>query len=395
MPSRSVFARAAEAAGPARSTCAGACSTRLLVADRAREQRGLLLERDRHGRGHERQAEGVEDGDERLELRPSVRMRERDVERVLAERLEVRVVERRRERVRHDAAQESRKARDTSRARGRRRRCRRGRGRGAAPAPSRARERARRTRAPRRDTARGRASRSRPPPCRTPRSARPGARPGARGGGGRRRSRSRVATIFTKRAGGREHPGDEARRDRPARLRVMKRRDFLRRRNAGEAAVPPSRRNSTSAKSKPAARAPSKKIPLLLFAPPKRAALGFRTHRRDQFSSLEARAQRAERRRLRHRVEAQLHRRRSEAGSATAARASSASAFEAGAKEATRSVFSAVRTKTKTPSGPEGFGWSSLITRAPPDLDGPAARSAAGSAVMHVPVARDEIMTGE
>src|ERR1019366_2103598 len=39
-----------------------------------------------------------------------------------------------------------------------------------------------------------------------------------------------------------------------------------------------------------------------------------------------------------------------------------------------------------------GGGWvgASWETRAPPDLDGPAARSAAGSAVVHVPVARDE-----
>ena len=79
----------------------------LAVLGRARKERGLLLERDRHGRADEREAEGVERGDEGFELPPEHAHRERYVERVEAERLEVRVVEGGRERVRDDASQES------------------------------------------------------------------------------------------------------------------------------------------------------------------------------------------------------------------------------------------------------------------------------------------------
>ncbi len=78
----------------------------LAVLVRARKERGLLLERDRHGRADERESEGVERGDEGFELPPERAHRERYVERVEAERLEVRVVEGGREGVRDDTSQE-------------------------------------------------------------------------------------------------------------------------------------------------------------------------------------------------------------------------------------------------------------------------------------------------
>ena len=76
------------------------------VLARARKERGLLFERDRHGRADEREAKGVERGDEGLELPSEHAHRERYVESVEAQRLEVRVVEGRREGVRDDASEE-------------------------------------------------------------------------------------------------------------------------------------------------------------------------------------------------------------------------------------------------------------------------------------------------
>src|SRR5450759_975564 len=89
---------------------------RLAVLGRAREERGFLLERDRHRGARKRKTERIERGDERLELPPEHPHRERNVERVLAESFEIRVVERRREGVGDDATQKREEPRNLSHA---------------------------------------------------------------------------------------------------------------------------------------------------------------------------------------------------------------------------------------------------------------------------------------
>ena len=178
------------------------------------EVRGLLLERDRNGRRDERQAESVEPGDERGQLLPERAQGERHVERVLAERLEIRVVERGRERVRHAVAEE-REESCTPSVGGRCRRPRRGprahlSRRGRAPGDERA-EGERRAEVRREDARRE----PRPPPSRTPRDRRTGARPAAREGAGRPtcRSRSRRASRSGRR---KRASGQPTRSDRQA-----------------------------------------------------------------------------------------------------------------------------------------------------------------------------------